>query len=128
MKTVPALLRVSNVDQSISFYREVFGMHLLQKRDYPAGRFTCASLGYDFKDGSQIELSQQWGGDDVAQYGAPYNQKLLLEVDDATRVYDHSKYVKGEVLMSLRTNEQSTEEAVVKDPDGYIIHAVERRH
>ena len=116
------------MDQSISFYTEVFGMHLIQKKDYPAGRFTFASLGYDNGDDSLIELSQKWGVDELCQSALELSETLSIEVDDATHVCDNSKYVKGEVLMSqgLRTN--CDEEAFVKDPDGYIIHVIEKRH
>ena len=126
MSTMPTLLRVSNVDQSIQFYTEVFGMQLLRKQDYPAGRFTLASLGYNDEDPSEIELSHNWGID--ATIADQVSPQIKLEVNDAIKVCDDSKYAKGEVLRYLVDKQHHSAEAVVKDPDGYVIEVVQRPH
>lgn len=125
MNLMPTLIRVSNVDQSIQFYSEVLGLHLQRKKDYPAGRFTLASLGYDESKHSTIELSQVWGSDSLVDPRT--NGNIFVEVDDTLRACHDSKYLKGEV-MRLDTHEDLpfTLIAIVKDPDGHLVNIVER--
>ncbi len=40
------MLRVFDLDKSIAFYTQAFGMQLLRKSDFPGGRFTLAFVGY----------------------------------------------------------------------------------
>ena len=126
MSTMPKLLHVSNVDQSIQFYTEVFGMQLLRKQDFPDGRYTLASLGYNDDDPSEIELSHNWGADSPESASSAAAMRLM--VDDAIKVCDDSKYAKGEVLRYFVDKEHHSAEAVLKDPDGYIIEVVQQAH
>jgi len=36
------MLRVGDLDRSLRFYTEVFGMDVLRREDYPDGQFTLA--------------------------------------------------------------------------------------
>ena len=64
MRILHTMIRVGNLDRSIEFYTEVFGMSLLRKTDYPSGRFTNAFVGYGSeKDNSVIELTHNWDTD-----------------------------------------------------------------
>ena len=40
------MLRVGDLERSIAFYRDVLGMELFSRKDYPEGKFTLAFLGY----------------------------------------------------------------------------------
>ena len=40
MRMLHTMLRVTNLDASLSFYQEVLGMRLLRRADFSAGRFT----------------------------------------------------------------------------------------
>ena len=46
MRILHTMLRVSNLDDSINFYTNKIGMHLLRKQDYPDGKFTLAFVGF----------------------------------------------------------------------------------
>jgi lactoylglutathione lyase len=84
MRILHTMLRVGDLDRSIAFYRDVLGMTLLRRHDYPDGQFTLAFVGYqDEADGAVIELTHNWG---VAHYelGNAYGH-IALEVDDASR-------------------------------------------
>lgn len=123
MKEMPTLLRVNDVDQSIKFYTEVFGLQLLRKQDYPAGRFTVASLGYNEEQPSAIELSHRWGGNMSNPWCI---RQLKLEVEDTSEACSNTKYVRGEVVR--RTGVGLSKTALVKDPDGHLIKMVKRVH
>lgn len=46
MRILHTMLRVVNLEQSLSFYTGVLGMKLLRRTDYPGGKFTLAFVGY----------------------------------------------------------------------------------
>ncbi|HBZ92270.1 MAG TPA: lactoylglutathione lyase, partial [Pseudomonas sp.] len=81
MRLLHTMLRVGDLDKSITFYTEVLGMTLLRRKDYPDGQFTLAFLGYgDEAHSSVIELTHNWG---VERYelGTGHGH-LALEVED----------------------------------------------
>ena len=40
MRMLHTMLRVGDLESSISFYTEILGMKLLHRKDYPEGKFT----------------------------------------------------------------------------------------
>ena len=101
-------------------------MQLLSKQDFPDGRYTLAALGYNNNNRSEIELSHDWGAESSESASNAATMKLM--VDDAIKVCDDSKYAKGEVLRYFVDKEHHSAEAVLKDPDGYIIEVVQQAH
>src|ERR1700744_3775820 len=62
MRILHTMLRVGDLDRSIAFYRDVLGMQLISRKDYPEGRFTLAFLGYGRNpEQAEIELTHNWG-------------------------------------------------------------------
>lgn len=56
-----AMLRVVDLERSVSFYTTVLGMKLLRRRDYHDGCFTLAFLGYDHEAKTTVlELTHNW--------------------------------------------------------------------
>src|SRR5699024_4220227 len=74
------MLRVKDPEVSLAFYKRVFGMQLLQRRDMPAGRFTLYFLArtegddvpeepaarkqYTSARQGVLELTHNWGTED----------------------------------------------------------------
>ncbi len=55
------MLRVTNLEKSLSLYTDVLGMKLLRQQDFPDGRFTLAFVGYFYEEeGTMIELTHNW--------------------------------------------------------------------
>ena len=66
MRMLHTMIRVGNLDQSITFYTEVLGMTLIRRVDFPGGRFTNAFVGYGSEaETAVIELTHNW---DTASY------------------------------------------------------------
>ncbi|MFZ8987866.1 MAG: VOC family protein, partial [Methylophilaceae bacterium] len=40
MRLLHTMLRVNNLDESVTFYEKFFGMKLLRKHDFPDGKFS----------------------------------------------------------------------------------------
>ena len=58
------MLRVVDLEQSLAFYRDVLGMELISRKDYPDGKFTLAFVGYGKNpEQAEIELTYNWGVD-----------------------------------------------------------------
>ncbi|KAJ6381834.1 hypothetical protein OIU77_030488 [Salix suchowensis] len=71
------MLRVGDLDRSISFYEKAFGMDLLCKRDNPEYKYTTAMIGYGSEDKNCVlELTYNYG---ITEYdkGNAYAQKQL---------------------------------------------------
>ena len=127
MRILHTMLRVGNLNRSITFYTEVMGMKLLRRNEYPDGKFTLAFIGYqEEKDGAVIELTYNWG---VEKYdlGSGYGH-IAIEVDDAYKTCEEVKKRGGKVTREPGPMKHGTTViAFVEDPDGYKIEFVQRK-
>jgi lactoylglutathione lyase len=60
MKYLHTMVRVSDLDASLRFYRDALGLREVKRHDYPAGRFTLVYLAAPDDESSQIELTHNW--------------------------------------------------------------------
>lgn len=118
------MLRVGNLQASITFYTEILQMRLLRQKDYPEGEFTLAFLGYgEEKDTTVIELTHNW---DSTQYdiGDGFGH-LAIEVDDVYQATADIKKHGGKIIRDAGPmNAGNTIIAFVEDPDGYAIELI----
>lgn len=127
MRILHTMLRVGDLDRSLSFYTEVLGMKLLRRNDYPDGKFTLAFVGFQSEaDGAVLELTFNWG---VGKYdiGTGYGH-VALEVDDAYAACAEIKRRGGTVTREAGPMKHgSTVIAFVQDPDGYKIELIQKK-
>ena len=121
MRLLHTMLRVGDLDRSIDFYRDVLGMHLLRKKDYPDGRFTLAFLGYgDESSNTVIELTHNWDQDSY-DLGNGFGH-IAVGVDDVYQACEQVREKGGKVTREPGPMKYgSTVLAFVEDPDGYKI-------
>lgn len=118
------MLRVGDLDRSVKFYTDAFGMKELRRRDVPDGKYTLAFVGYE--GGTEIELTYNYG---VEKYdvGSGFGH-LAIGVPDIYAACDTLRKA-GAVI----TREPgpvkfgTTVIAFVRDPDGYMIELIERK-
>ena len=60
MKYLHTMVRVSDLEASLRFYRDALGLRELKRRDYSAGRFTLVYLAAQGDEPAQIELTHNW--------------------------------------------------------------------
>lgn len=126
------MLRVGDLERSIAFYAQMFGMNLLRREDYPQGRYTLAFVGYGGENSSTvIELTHNWDTQDY-QRGDAYGH-IAIEVDDAARICSAPArsgvtIVRQPGPMSHTSPQRHHPEVIafVLDPDGYRIELIER--
>jgi lactoylglutathione lyase len=85
------MVRVSDIDQSLHFYRDALGLHELSRRDYPQGRYTLVFLAAPGDTAAQVELTYNW---DPEIYSSGRNfGHLAYQVDNiydaCRRLMDH---------------------------------------
>ena len=124
MRILHTMLRVSDLQRSISFYTNIMKMTLLRQKDYPEGKFTLAFLGYgDEKSNTVLELTHNW---DTNSYdlGTAFGH-IALEVDDVYKATDDIKKSGGKILREAgKMNAGTTIIAFIEDPDGYQIELI----
>ena len=127
MRLLHTMIRVGDLQKSISFYTEVLGMKLLRQKDYPDGKFTLAFVGYgDEQDNTVIELTHNWDTDNY-DMGSGFGH-LAIEVDDVYQATDKIKQLGGKILRDAGPmNAGTTIIAFVEDPDGYEIELLGKK-
>jgi lactoylglutathione lyase len=60
MKYLHTMVRVSDIEQSLRFYRDALGLAELSRRDYPQGRYTLVFLAAPGDETAQVELTYNW--------------------------------------------------------------------
>ena len=127
MRILHTMLRVGDLQRSITFYTELLGMKLLRRKEYPDGRFTLAFLGYgDESANTVLELTYNWGVDSY-EIGTAFGH-IALEVDDVYQATDALNKRGGKVIREAGAmNAGTTIISFIEDPDGYQIELIGKR-
>ena len=127
MRILHTMLRVGDLDKSISFYTEVMGMQLIRRHDNEEYQYTLAFLGYgDESEGAVIELTYNWGTHEY-DLGNAYGH-IAIEVDNAAATCDAIRNNGGKVTREAGpVKGGKTVIAFVEDPDGYKIELIEKK-
>jgi lactoylglutathione lyase len=74
MKYLHTMVRVTDIEASLRFYRDALGMDMLSRRDNEAGQYTLVFLAAPGDHSAQIELTYNWPKDGQAEvYGGGRN-------------------------------------------------------
>ncbi len=124
MRILHTMLRVGDLDRSIAFYTTVLGMTLLRRKDYPAGEFTLAFLGYGPEsEQTALELTYNWGVDKY-ELGTAFGH-IALEVPDVYEACEKMRAAGGKIIRDAGPmNAGTTIIAFLEDPDGYQIELI----
>ncbi|GLT83292.1 hypothetical protein SLE2022_015890 [Rubroshorea leprosula] len=120
--------RVGDLDRTIKFYTECFGMKLLRKRDIPEEKYSNAFLGFGPEETNfVVELTYNYG---VTSYdiGTGFGHFAIATPD----VYKMAEDIRAKGGTITRepgpVKGGSTVIAFVKDPDGYIFELIQREN
>jgi lactoylglutathione lyase len=127
MRILHTMLRVGDLQRSISFYTEVLGMRLLRTSDNPEYQYTLAFVGYgDEASGAVLELTYNY---DVSSYdnGNAFGH-IALEVDNVYTACDLIRARGGVISREPGPVKGGTTEiAFVRDPDNYAIELIQKK-
>lgn len=119
MRYLHTMVRVTNLDASIAFYRDALGLEVLSVREVPAGRFTLAFLAAPGDSMAQVELTYNW--DSEAYTGGRNFGHLAYAVDD---IYAACKRLQDHGVTVLRPPRDGRM-AFVRSPDGISIELLQ---
>lgn len=126
-----AMLRVSDIDTSIAFYRDMLGMTELGRETFTDAKFTAVYMGYgDAAENTVLELTHNWENDGY-EHGTAFGNVSLAVKD----VYALEAYLEAQGVTILRpagdlsivpaeTGKKYTL-AHIADPDGYRIELIQ---
>lgn len=119
MKYLHTMVRVSDVEASLGFYRDALGLELLTRRDYPQGRFSLLFLAAPGDHPAQIELTWNWDPEPCS--GGRNFGHIAYAVEDiyasCQRLLDHGVTV----LRPPRDGRM----AFVRSPDGVSVELLQ---
>jgi len=125
MELLHTMIRVASLERAVRFYTEALGMILRRQKDYPAGKFTLAFLGFTKSGGHEIELTHNWGIDSYV-HGDGFGH-IALAVDDIYKTVEEIRTRGGKVTREPGPMKHGTTIiAFVEDPDGYMIELIQK--
>lgn len=127
MRFLHTMLRVGNLQRSITFYTQVLGMQLLRTSDNPEYRYSLAFLGFEGGNPAQAELELTYNWDvDSYELGTAYGH-IALGVPDAYATCEAIRAAGGNITREAGPVKGGTTViAFVTDPDGYKIELIQR--
>jgi lactoylglutathione lyase len=123
-RIVHTMLRVSDIDRSLTFYTDLLGMRLIERRDHKRNLFTQAYVGFD--SGAALELVFNWTQDTPYALGDSFGH-IAIEVEGITALCD--RLAAAGVTMPRPPRSQRHGESIVafvEDPDGHRIELIQR--
>ena len=119
MHYLHTMVRITDVDASLRFYRDALGLEVLSRRDVPQGRFTLIFLAAPGNETAQVELTHNW--DPEAYTGGRNFGHLAYAVDDiyatCQRLMDHG--------VTINRPPQDGRMAFVRSPDGISVELLQ---
>jgi lactoylglutathione lyase len=125
MKYLHTMVRVTDIEQALTFYRDALGLQLLSRRDNEAGRYTLVFLCAPGDDAAQIELTYNWpdaDGKSEAYTGGRNFGHVAYAVNDiyatCQRLADHG--------VTINRPPRDGRMAFVRSPDNISIELLQK--
>lgn len=119
MHYLHTMVRITDVDASLHFYRDALGLQVLSRRDVPQGRFTLIFLAAPGNETAQVELTHNW--DPEVYTGGRNFGHLAYAVDDiyatCQRLMDHG--------VTINRPPRDGRMAFVRSPDGISVELLQ---
>jgi lactoylglutathione lyase len=120
MKYLHTMVRVTDVDASLRFYRDALGLEVIKRNDYPQGKFSLIFLAAPGDSTAQVELTHNW---EPERYGEGRNfGHLAYAVDDIYAACDRLQ--KHGVIINRPPRDGRM--AFVRSPDNISIELLQK--
>ncbi len=120
MKYLHTMVRVTNLDASLEFYRDQLGLEVIGRKDYEKGRYTLVFLAAPGDSDAQVELTYNW---DPESYGIGRAfGHLAYEVDDIYALCTRLQ-AKG---VTINRPPRDGRMAFVRSPDNISIELLQK--
>jgi lactoylglutathione lyase len=119
MKYLHTMVRVTDLEASLRFYRDALGLEVVRRKDYPQGRFTLVYLAAPGDGGAEVELTHNW--DPEAYAGGRNFGHIAYAVDDiyalCRRLQEHG--------VTINRPPRDGHMAFVRSPDNISIELLQ---
>jgi lactoylglutathione lyase len=120
MKYLHTMVRVTDIDASLRFYRDALGLEELSRKENSQGRFTLVFLAAPGDSAAQVELTYNW---DPENYGEGRNfGHLAYAVDDiyaaCQRLMDHG--------VTINRPPRDGRMAFIRSPDNVSVELLQK--
>jgi lactoylglutathione lyase len=120
MKYLHTMVRVTNLEASLRFYRDALGLVVLRTNEYPQGRFTLVYLAASGDEDAQVELTYNW--DPEVYSGGRNFGHLAYAVDN---IYETCEKLQAHGVTILRPPRDGRM-AFVRSPDDISIELLQK--
>ena len=121
------MIRVRNLELSLSFYCEILGMQVLRKTNYPEGRFTNTFIGYGPEtEFPTLELTHNWDHQETYDKGNGWGH-ICVETPNVYKACEDLA-AKGIKITRLPGPMKHGTRVIAfcEDPDGYKVELNEK--
>jgi lactoylglutathione lyase len=120
MKYLHTMVRVTDLDASLKFYRDHLGLVETRRKEVPAGRFTLVFLAAPGDESAELELTWNW---DPEEYTGGRNfGHLAYAVDD---IYAACRKLM-DAGVTINRPPRDGHMAFVRSPDGISIELLQK--
>ena len=119
MKFLHSMIRVSNPDETIRFFK-LLGLEERRRIDVPEGKYTLIFMGVPGDEGGEVELTHNW--DESGYAGGRNFGHLAYRVDD---IYETCQRLLDNGVTINRPPRDGCM-AFVRSPDGISIELLQR--
>ena len=120
MKYLHTMVRVTDLEASLRFYRDGLGLRVLHSTDVPQGRFTLVYLAAPGDEQAQVELTHNW--DPEVYTGGRNFGHLAYAVDDIYAACERLQQHGAVIVRPPRDGYM----AFVRSPDQISIELLQR--
>jgi len=119
MKYLHTMVRVTDLETSLRFYRDALGLKEISRKEFPQGRFTLVFLAAPGDESAQIELTYNW--DSESYTGGRNFGHVAYRVDDiyatCRRLMEHG--------VTINRPPRDGHMAFVRSPDGISVELLQ---
>jgi lactoylglutathione lyase len=120
MKYLHTMVRVTDIDASLRFYRDALGLKELSRKESQQGRFTLVFLAAPGDESAQVELTYNW--DPEAYTGGRNFGHLAYEVDD---IYATCRHLADQGVVINRPPRDG-KMAFIRSPDNISVELLQK--
>ena len=114
------MVRVTDLEASLRFYRDALGLTVLRTNEYPQGRFTLVYLAAPGDEDAQVELTYNW--DPEVYSGGRNFGHLAYAVDN---IYATCAHLQAHGVTILRPPRDGRM-AFVRSPDDISVELLQK--
>lgn len=120
MKYLHTMVRVTDLETSLSFYRDALGLTVLRTKEHASGRFTLVYLAAPGDEEAQVELTYNW--DEEAYSGGRNFGHLAYAVNN---IYTACEKLQAHGVTILRPPRDGRM-AFVRSPDDISVELLQQ--